>query len=202
MDLGLPEISRLARITALVALRNEAGLEQELRTALAAGLEPSSIRETILQSYLFAGYAAAINAFIVLNRLLPGEESFLQEEEKSLSLWKRRGAELCRRIYGSQFEKLVQNMNSLHPDLADWMIWEGYGKVLSRPYLSPRVRELLIVCMTAVLSVERQFVSHVRGALNVGATPHEVLHVFDDAVPFMVAPKIEPFRAIVQEYVK
>ncbi len=28
-------------------------------------------------------------------------------------------------------------MKQLHPDLADWMIWEGYGKVLARPFLSP-----------------------------------------------------------------
>ncbi len=80
---------------------------------------------------------------------------------------------MCRRIYGKHYEKLVENMHQLHPDLGEWMIWEGYGKVLSRPFLSPRVRELLIVAMTAVLQVERQFHSHVKGALHVGASREE-----------------------------
>ncbi len=33
------------------------------------GVTAETLRETILQTYLFAGYASAINAFIVLNEL-------------------------------------------------------------------------------------------------------------------------------------
>ena len=166
MNLSLSDILALARITASVCTRDELRLERELNAALSANLEAPVIRETILQCYLFAGYASVINAFIVLNHVVPREAETLREKNGSLELWQERGTELCKRIYGDQYEKLVQNMNSLHPDLAEWMVWEGYGKVLSRPFLSPRVRELLIVCMTAVLSVERQFLSHVRGALK------------------------------------
>ena len=199
MDLNLSEVLHLARITAAIGLRDEAKLASELRIALGEGMSPPLIREAILQSYLFAGYAAAINAFIVFNRLVPQEEEALQEKKGSLRQWISRGTELCRRIYGSQYEKLVGNMKSLHPDLADWMVWEGYGKVLSRPFLSPRVRELLIVCMTAVLAVERQFVSHVRGALNVGAAPEEVRRVFEETSHFMDPGAVERFRAIIKE---
>lgn len=199
MDLNLSEILHLARITVYVGLRDEAKLETQLRIALGEDLSPQLIREAILQSYLFAGYASAINAFIVFNRLVPQEESAFQEKKGSLRVWKSRGTELCRRIYGSQYEKLVSNMKSLHPDLADWMVWEGYGKVLSRPFLSPRVRELLIVCMTAVLGVERQFLSHVRGALNVGASPDDVRRVFDETVHSMDPAKAGRFRAIIEE---
>jgi 4-carboxymuconolactone decarboxylase len=155
-------------------------LKEELQSALRQGTSLLLIREAILQTYLFAGYAATINAFIVLNGLVDGNADFLQDEKSSAEEWKERGKRFCRQIYGNQFDKLMKNMNQLHPDLADWMISEGYGKVLARPFLSPRIRELLIVGMTAVLNVERQFHSHVRGALNVGATETELRTVLDE----------------------
>ena len=103
---------------------------------------------------------------------------------------------LCRKIYAGQYSRLVGNMKRLHPDLADWMIQEGYGKVLSRPFLSLRVRELLIVAMTAVLQVERQFHSHVKGALQVGATEEEVRLVFREVEPFIKKKSIPSLRRV------
>jgi alkylhydroperoxidase/carboxymuconolactone decarboxylase family protein YurZ len=177
---GTDQIYCLVRISACIALRNETALKKELQSALDQKVPVLLIRESILQTYLFAGYAATINAFHTLNELIPEDSNFLTEKSGSVESWKERGEELCRKIYGDQFERLVKNMNRLHPDLADWMIWEGYGKVLSRPFLSPRVRELLIVAMTAVLEVDRQFHSHVRGALHVGATSDELKRVLNE----------------------
>ena len=184
MEPTLSEIHTLVRVSACVGLREESLLELELRAALDQKLSVPILREVILQSYLFAGYAAAINAFLLLNTLTNSGD-YLREEQASIEVWKERGTDLCEKIYGGQYERLVQNMNRLHPDLAEWMIWEGYGKVLSRPFLSPRVRELLIVGMTAVLRVERQFHSHVRGALQVGATAEELRSVFAQVIPFL-----------------
>ena len=183
MDPSAPQVHLLARISACVALRDEAKLKLELKKALAK-VPVTMIREVILQTYLFAGYASTINAFIVLNEMTNSPD-FVFDPDASMQSWRERGEELCHKIYDDQYEKLVLNMNALHPDLADWMIWEGYGKVLSRPFLSPRVRELLIVAMTAVLGVERQFHSHVRGALHVGATSREINAVLREIKPFM-----------------
>ena len=66
----LNEILSLAKISACVALRDEAQLKSELEEALKQGLSILFIREAILQTYLFAGYPAAINGFIVLNELI------------------------------------------------------------------------------------------------------------------------------------
>lgn len=46
---------------------------------------------------------------------------------------------------------LVQNINLLHPDLAQWMIMEGYRKVLSRDVLSLKEREVLNVAILTTL---------------------------------------------------
>ena len=179
------QVLTLARISSCVALRDEPKLREEFQIALKQGIPIKQIREAVLQTYLFAGYAATINAFILLNEVTGDDPEFFPREHGSLEEWKSQGEELCRKVYGSQYENLVHNMKQLHPELADWMILEGYGKVLSRPFLSPVVRELLIVAMTAVLRVERQFYSHVRGALNVGASPQQISSVFEAVKPYL-----------------
>jgi 4-carboxymuconolactone decarboxylase len=177
-------------------------LERELISALNNKIDPTVIREVILQTYLFAGFAATINAMIVFNKLVPGNKDYLREAAGSLEVWRERGIELCKQVYGNQFEKMVENMNQLHPDLADWMIIEGYGKVLSRPFLSPKVRELLIIAMTAVLNVERQFHSHVQGALNVGVSADDVSKVFGEAKPFMDPASIPSLEDLLQQILR
>jgi alkylhydroperoxidase/carboxymuconolactone decarboxylase family protein YurZ len=192
------EIVSLARISICVAIRNEAQLKQEFQSAIRSGAELSLIREAVLQTYLFAGYAATINAFILLNEIHPDRDQFWSETQpSSLSAWRERGEVLCRQIYGSQYESLVHNMKQLHPDLADWMIVEGYGKVLSRPFLSPLVRELLIVGMTAALQVERQFYSHVRGALHAGASSKQIHSVLEQVQPYVARDVYGHYQLIV-----
>ena len=61
------------------------------------------------------------------------------------------------------------------------MVGEGYGKVLGRPGLPLADRELCIGALLAVLDVPTQLYSHLRGALNVGATPGEVEHALEVA---------------------
>jgi alkylhydroperoxidase/carboxymuconolactone decarboxylase family protein YurZ len=178
-------ILALARISSCVALRDEPKLRKEFQKAFQQGIPITQIREAVLQTYLFAGYPATINAFILLNEVAGSDREFLREEPASLEQWQERGEEFCRKVYGSQYENLVHNMKQGHPDLADWMILEGYGKVLSRPFLSPVVRELLTIAMTAVQQVERQFYSHVRGALNVGALPQQITSVFDQVKSYL-----------------
>jgi 4-carboxymuconolactone decarboxylase len=51
---------------------------------------------------------------------------------------------------------------------------EGYGKVLSRPALDLKRRELCIVSACAMARQDRQLHSHLHGALHAGASPAEV----------------------------
>lgn len=65
-------------------------------------------------------------------------------------------------------------MRSYHPDLAEWILSNGYGQVLSRPGLSIRERELIVVAVLAALRVPLQLRSHVSGARRVGASEREI----------------------------
>jgi alkylhydroperoxidase/carboxymuconolactone decarboxylase family protein YurZ len=69
---------------------------------------------------------------------------------------------------------MIARMRGFHPDLADWILEDGYGKVLSRPVLSATERELLVVAVLGTLDVPAQLKSHRIGARRVGADEAQV----------------------------
>ena len=145
-------------------------MRRELRAALRAGATLARLDETLLQLVPFAGYARAINAFAAFQEILPHEPKVPRERGAR----RRRGEALCRRIYGPVYGKMIARMAGYHPDLAAWILEDGYGKVLSRPILSIRERELIVVAVLSALRLPKQLESHVRGARRVGATKGEV----------------------------
>jgi 4-carboxymuconolactone decarboxylase len=182
-DVGaLPEgLAHLVRASAAIG----AGREDVLRGALVAahgragqgGPDRAAIEEMLLQTHLFAGYPATIKA-LSLWRGLAGAASGPAADEPATDErpeeWDARGAEVCRRVYGGQYERLRGHVASLHPDLERWMVRDGYGRVLGRPGLPLRDRELCVVALLCGQDAEPQLYSHLRGALQVGATEEEV----------------------------
>jgi len=153
----------------------EAALRRGLRAALRAGATPGRLDEALLQLVLFAGYARAINAFRILRQVLPSAPS---RRERGGG-FRRRGQKLCRRIYGPVYRRMLARMRSYHPDLAEWIVSDGYGRVLARPGLSIRERELIVVAVLSALKVPLQLRSHVEGARRVGASERELRAVLD-----------------------
>lgn len=117
---------------------------------------------------LYAGYPSALEGLRVLNGVWPGRAR--RTPEGTPARWRARGAALCRRVYGPAYARLLPAVRALHPDLAVWMEEHGYGRVLARSGLGVRERELITVAALAALGWERQLVSHVLGALRVGAS--------------------------------
>jgi 4-carboxymuconolactone decarboxylase len=93
--------------------------------------------------------------------------------------WRVRGEETCATVYGEFYEKLRGNIRALSPALDEWMIVEGYGKVLSREGLDLGRRELCIVAACAAAGQERQLHSHLHGALNAGVSAGVVRAALD-----------------------
>lgn len=128
----------------------------------------------ILTSYLFDGYPTALEGFRILHELNPAVTADQTSDHiyahENVSLWRTRGEELCRVIYGPQFAPLMTNVSQFAPELRDAMIVEGYGKVLSRDQLPVKERELCVVAMLAAKDRLRQLLSHMLGSLRLGAT--------------------------------
>jgi 4-carboxymuconolactone decarboxylase len=175
-----PDREALVALSAALAARDAERLEAALHTA-AEGAASTAVEEVILQSYLFLGYPAALNAFGSW-RAVSGRGAAEPVEDRAE--WEERGERVCQAVYGGQYERLRANIGGLHRDMERWMVEEGYGKVLGRPGLDLPTRELCIVALLAVLDVPRQLYSHLRGAVNVGASEADVTRTLEIARDF------------------
>ena len=173
----------LVRVSAALANRREEKLEEALKGA-ARGVPSEQVEEALLQSYLFLGYPITLNAFAVWRRISGRPAPAPAPGPEECAAWMARGAEVCEQVYGGQYEGLRVNVSALHPDMEQWMVMEGYGKVLGRPGLDLLTRELCVAALLAVLDARRQLYSHLRGALNVGATPSQIEHTLAIAAEF------------------
>jgi 4-carboxymuconolactone decarboxylase len=161
----------LVRLSAALASRDADRFSQALDDA-AAGASPLEVEEALLQSYLFLGYPAALWALGLWRDRSPAPAGPAAAEDAAL--WRTRGEAVCARVYGGQYARLRANVARLHPDVERWMLVEGYGKVLGRPGLALRTRELCIVALLVGQDARPQLYAHLRGALNAGATAEDV----------------------------
>lgn len=167
-----PAVEALVALSAALAADVPEFLDDAMEDAARAAT-PVQAEEVLLQSYLFLGYPAALRALARWREHVGGEAAFLAPDEDR-AVWHSRGDEVCGRVYGGAYEALRENVRRLHPDIERWMLEEGYGKVLGRPGLALRERELCIVALLAGLRASHQLHSHLRGALNTGASPEDV----------------------------
>ena len=180
-----PRTIALVQVAAALAEGKAPALRQQLVAARAAAVPDIWIDELLLQSLLVVGYPLALVAFGVWREITgpasaqgdgggsgggDGEELAHADWES----WAKRGAAVCAAVYGRAYHKLLLNLRGLHPALEDLVLVDAYGKVIGRPGLDLKRRELCTVAEIAVLGTAQQLHSHLRGALNTGATRAEV----------------------------
>jgi 4-carboxymuconolactone decarboxylase len=179
-------IRALALYAAAVAVCRASVLDRAVACAVRHQVSGLQLYEIVLQSYLFLGFPRMLEAAQHLNQTLPPSSrkacthAVTPQESET---WFHRGMTLYRRVYGSNHQLLKERVELFAPEIFRWMIVEGYGKVLSRPGLDSTVRELAVVAMIMMENRERQLHSHLKGALNVGATPELVRQVVEDIGP-------------------
>src|SRR5437899_10460125 len=187
-----PPTAALVRVAAAIAEGKIAVLQQRLAAARAAGVPDLWVEELLLQSLLVVGYPLALVAFgvwrDVTGPIAGGGDSAAEElAHEDWQAWAERGAKVCAAVYGRAYHKLLVNLRSLHPALEDLVLVDAYGKVIGRPGLDMKRRELCTVAAIAVLGTAQQLHSHLRGALNTGATREEI-----EAVLALVEPDLDP----------
>jgi 4-carboxymuconolactone decarboxylase len=167
----------LVRFAAAMTVGEERAAARALRDARRAGAPRLAAGETALMLLLHAGYPAALEGVRVLAAVWPGLAR--RSREGGPDQWMRLGTDLCRRVYGPVYGRLIRSVRRLHPDLARWMVEQGYGRVLSRPGLDAATREMVAVAVLAAGGWERQLVSHLRGARRMGAAQAGIRAAFD-----------------------
>jgi AhpD family alkylhydroperoxidase len=192
-----PKTRRLLNLTAATVLGNWQWLV-ELRGQAPAGEPDRAWREALLQCHLFAGYPRVVEAFETLSRhgglgAVPAEESEAQGDIA-------RGRELFETIYADLATDVEQRLTGFHPDFARWISEHAYGRVLSRPGLDPRLRELCAVVALTVTGQARQLASHVRGAVRLGSNRQELQAVLALVEAHTPPEALELARACVGQF--
>ena len=89
-----------------------------------------------------------------------------------------RGMTALTTITGDGAGKMVESLREIAPELAEWVTDFAYGDVVSRPQLPLTTRELATVAaLTALGNAQPQLKAHIKGALNAGCSPREVVEV-------------------------
>ncbi|MEZ6194239.1 MAG: carboxymuconolactone decarboxylase family protein [Planctomycetota bacterium] len=142
--------------------------------------------EILFQRPLFAGFPRTINVLGAFRRHFgfEAEAAPARSREEGLETLRGRGRELFARIYADHTERVLSDLDRLHPELADWILTDAYGYVLARPRLDPRIRELAACAALVGTGDLRQLSSHARGARHCGAEPAEIRSAVALARPF------------------
>ncbi|HEX2210008.1 MAG TPA: carboxymuconolactone decarboxylase family protein [Longimicrobium sp.] len=172
----------LLRLSAALGTRHPGAIRAEMEVAREEA-DARAVEEVILQAHLFIGFPDALNAMAAWREVsgLPAPA----ETGEDPAEWPARGERVCAAVYGGNYRKLRENVRALHPDVDGWMVTGGYGRVIGRPGLDLKTRELCIAALLAVWKVPRQLHSHLRGALNAGASADEVDAAVEIACGFL-----------------
>jgi 4-carboxymuconolactone decarboxylase len=194
----------LVRFAAAIAQGYEPELRERVGPLRSSQVPTLWVEELLLQSVLMVGYPRALIAFTAWRKFsgMEAPDSDPDLDYGRAAEWTRQGEALCEVVYGENYGKLRESVRKLHPAIDAWMITEGYGRTLARSGLDLKRRELCTVAQTAVLEAPRQLHSHMRGALNAGATFGEldgVLSVVNPLLSFDQWKKVKQLWRTVRE---
>jgi 4-carboxymuconolactone decarboxylase len=167
-----PQARDLVRFAAAIAQGYEPELRERVAPLRSSQVPVIWVEELLLQSVLMVGYPRTLIAFTLWRKFsgVPAPATDPDTDYGRAGEWTTMGEALCAVVYGENYGKLRESVRGLHPAIDAWMVTEGYGRTLSRPGLDLKLRELCTVAQTAVLEAPRQLHSHLRGALNAGAS--------------------------------
>jgi alkylhydroperoxidase/carboxymuconolactone decarboxylase family protein YurZ len=160
------EILNLCELVSCIASKKTTNLDKIFQNLKKNKVSVRKIYESLLQTYLFCGFPAAIIGIQAFSRHF---KISISKESYNLKKFRAHGTKNCKAVYKANYDKLVSNFEAMSPDLAEWMIIEGYGKVLGRADLSLQQRELLNLAILCTNYYEQQLFSHLKGSLNTGS---------------------------------
>ena len=93
-------------------------------------------------------------------------------------------------IFGTQQDRIQERLNALDPDLADYTLSFAYDTVYDRPGLDLKTKELVACALLVSLGSPPELRTHLRGALNAGATEQELRGALLLCVPYLGFPRV------------
>ena len=88
------------------------------------------------------------------------------------------GQEMLQKVDGKGGDAVIESLQDIAPDFAQYLIEFPFGDIYSRPGLDLRSREIATVAaLTALGNATPQLKVHIGAALHVGLTQDEVVEV-------------------------
>ena len=88
------------------------------------------------------------------------------------------GQEMLQKVDGQGGDAVVESLQDIAPDFAQYLIEFPFGDIYSRPGLDLRSREIATVAaLTALGNAAPQLKVHIGAALHVGLTQDEIIEV-------------------------
>ena len=89
----------------------------------------------------------------------------------------QKGLAKHRQLFGQDPAARLENIEALHPDVAELLVETLYGAILTRPGLEPKVRQLCTISALTATGKAPQLKAHVKAALRLGAGREEIMEV-------------------------
>jgi 4-carboxymuconolactone decarboxylase len=165
LDVLDPPTRRLVRLAAEIARGDEDRLVAEFEACRRDGVSSTWVEELLLQTHLMCGFPRMLTGFVLYRRVFGGASTEPSADPSRWEEWRQRGEAVCANVYTGHYAALRRNIHALHPAVEEWMLVDGYGKVLGRSGLDLVRRELCVIAQVAPMRAPRQLRSHLRGAL-------------------------------------
>lgn len=167
----------------LTVLGKPEELDAHLGVALRLGWKFEEIREAMILSTVAAGWPAGVSALRKLyawaaaHKITPAPPLDFRENYRSTD-WVQKGMTRGAAVYGRKvWDDYLARLQRVNPELAGITVAVFYGKLLTRPMFSEKLKELCLVAGNAALGRADELALHLKGALKTGATIPEVREV-------------------------
>ena len=196
---------QLCTVGALAALGNaRPQLEYHINGAINVDCPPQQIVEVMILSSVYADFPAALNGIAAVREVLQrrGISPDAAKAVNSPATEERaaRGMRSLEQVSAGAGRAVVAGLQDIAPDLARFIIEFSYGDVISRPGLTPDVRELISIAMlTAIGTAHPQLKVHIGAALNVGSSKAEIIGVIEQMAVYAGFPAALNAIAAVRE---
>jgi alkylhydroperoxidase/carboxymuconolactone decarboxylase family protein YurZ len=168
------EAASTVTVAALTAAGRFDALHDTAMGLIRRGAKAADLREAAYLVSLFCGFPKGVAALAVLAEIETKEGDPAYHHDARPAAPRKLGKELFHEIHRANAERQLDMLQRIHPDFADTVIREAYGRVLSRNFLPLKHRELCGVAALVVLGLTPQLRAHLLGAHNTGATWPEV----------------------------
>lgn len=168
----------LCQVASCISAKKFSKLDDIINECKINSISGQLVYETILQTYLFNGFPAAISGLQSFRKIY-GYKIKLNHKIYDVSDFEKSGLKNVNKVYLKKTSKLLNSFNELSPDIKEWMIIEGYGKVKGRIWIDLKDRELLNVAMLCTNYYKNQLMAHIRGSIFTGNNRADVIEAIE-----------------------